>query len=85
MFSPNNENQVFECQHKLYSNMPCEICKGQGVVKADSNLVKFFEYIISFKLRVKESYTQKKKLSQKSKAEVNAFCQEFYAQETECE
>ena len=58
-------------------NSPCGICKGAGKVKGSHNMVRFFEYLIGYKCGVEESY-KTKKLSNKTKQEVNNFCHDFY-------
>jgi hypothetical protein len=47
-------------------------------IKGNSNIIKFFEYVIAFKVGISPSYGQKK-LNATTNRAVNQFCSEFFS------
>jgi hypothetical protein len=56
----------------MLNQKDCEICKGTGVLEENNNLVKFFKYLIDFKMGKKASYARKR--INFNKTSVNSFC-----------
>lgn len=46
-------------------------------MRGNNRLIKFFEYLIGFKMGANGSYKEKR-LSGKSQTDVNNFCRDFY-------
>jgi hypothetical protein len=78
LLDPIGEDERFECSHEFQNEKSCQICKGAGFVKGSHNLIKFFEYLIAFKMGLNPSYRDKK-LANHRKSEVNSFCNDFYS------
>ena len=52
------------------------------MIKGGSNIIKFFEYVIAFKLGNCQSYGQKRLTSTVAKNTVNQFCSDFFNNRT---
>lgn len=48
------------------------------VIKGSSNIIKFFEYVIAFKMGAAQSYGQKRLVSTASRQSINQFCSDFF-------
>lgn len=52
---------MFECQTcRTDADENCELCNGTQKIRGNCSLIKFFEYVIEFKLGTKQSYKEKK-------------------------
>ena len=56
---PLADTDCFRCLNcQTIPSKDCVTCQGQGEINGKDNMVKFMEYIIDFKLGVRESYNR---------------------------
>jgi hypothetical protein len=77
------DGELFECRCCQSQKDGCQFCSDLRVIKGNSNIIKFFEYVISFKMGISQSYGQKRLASTATRKSVNQFCSDFYNNRTE--
>ncbi len=77
------EGEGYECRCCSGQGEGCAFCGDERVIKSNSNIIKFFEYVIAFKLGSCQSYGQKRLASTTPRQSVNQFCSDFYNNKAE--